>query len=293
MTRQEKLERCFDTIMDLKCADEFKEMITRLHVLIKNKTAYSLNGLSLPNYLWVAKRGGGMTTMIKIFAEYLYAARAIEFCGKEKSFEFKLKYIAPGSYFSELIRLDQTIASNAGHNRFYKGIVCINIDEWIEHSKEEHFELLLDYISDNKDKLLVVFCIQTDDKKHVETVASMISSHMRIETLALSFPEATDLVDLIESKYINSRRFFLSEKAKALLHETIEELSGSDHFGGFKTISRLAEDIMHDVLSTGLGVSTTITTEMLSRYRKDSTYVQRAVTRSGKRAVIGFAGREL
>ena len=293
MTRLENMEKCYDAIWELDCADEFKQFIKRMHVFLKNIDKFSLEEIALPNYLWAARRGFGVTTLIKVLSEYLYLAKAIEFCGTEKSFEFKLDYIPPEQPFSELARLDNTIAGYAGYNLFFKGVVCLDIHEWMEHAGEDHFVKLLNYISDNNDKLLVVFCIRTDEKESIEAVESAISSHLRVESLSLQFPEAKEVVELVEKSYIKNNGFFLTDNAKALLVETVEELAASAHFNGFKTVSNLGEDIMFDVLSRDIDDNRKISSGMLSYYRKDSAYVKRALVQSGPRRVIGFLGKEV
>ena len=131
MSKHKIIEKCFNDIMNLKGNDEFKEAVKRLHVFLINKEARSLRGLTLPNYLWVAKRGGGITTLINAFANYLYATRAIEFCGITKSFEFKLNYISPEMPFVELSRFNVTKSGYAGHNRYFRGLICVNINDWL------------------------------------------------------------------------------------------------------------------------------------------------------------------
>jgi len=91
-------------------------MVKRLHIFLQNKKAYSLTDISLPNYLWNVKQGGGLTTLVTVFAKYLNEAKAIEFCSMVKAFEFKLEYLPPETFFSEITRLDNTISSLAGHN---------------------------------------------------------------------------------------------------------------------------------------------------------------------------------
>jgi len=293
VNRRETMEKCFDSIMELKGADEFKAMVKRLDIFLKNKEAYSLTDVSLPNYLWVARRGGGISTLVKTFAEYLYAARAIEFCGTVKSFEFKLDYIAPETFFSELTRLDNTISGFAGHNRFYKGVSCINIDEWLEHTNEDHFTKLLNYISSNSEKLLVIFCILNDDKNVIGAVESALSSHIRFESLSLRFPDSNELVELVESRHIQDKGFTLTRSAKTLLRETIEEIAAGKNFNGFKSISQLANDILYNILTTDFGDSKHISADMLSCCGKDSNYVKRARSQIGVKKVIGFLERSM
>ena len=285
------MENCFDSIMKLAGADEFKDTIKRLHIFLKNKEAYSLDDITLPNYLLIAKRGGGVTTLLNAFAEYLYAARAIEFCGTVKFFEFELGYVHPDAIFSELTRLDNTISSFAGHNRFFKGMICVNIEEWIEHTGDDHFIKLLNYISSNNDRLMIIFCIHNDSRNIVEAVESALSSHIRLESISLRFPGSNELVEFVESRYLKGKGLSFEKNAKEKLRETIEEIAAEKQFNGFKSILRLADDIMYSVFTADTKIKKTISADMLSGYGKNSNYVKRAKAQKNAKKTIGFVER--
>ena len=290
MSRQLAITKHFNAIMELKGADELKETVKRLHIFLKNKEAYSLMDVTLPDYLLIANRGGGITTAIEAFTEYLYAVRAVEFRGLVKFLEFKLEYIQPNVFFSELTRLDNTIASFAGHNRYFKGIIGIDINEWLDHLDEAHFSKLLDYISSNNNKLLVIFCINSDEKNIISSVESAISTKVRIESMNLRFPDANELVELIEVQYLQSRGLTLTNDAKLILLETIEEIAKSKHFNGFKSIARLANDILYSIFAADIK-DNLICPKMLANYGKDSEYVKRAKAQIGHKKIIGFTER--
>ena len=297
MDRKKTVEQCFNAIMNLYGADEFKTTVRRLHTFLKNKEAYSLTDLSLPNYLWSAKRGGGVSTLVKAFAEYLYAAKAIDFCGTVKYFEFKLEYIAPEFFFSELARLDHTVSSLAGHNRYYKGLICINIDdEWLkfpERINEEHYAKLLKYISDNKERMPAIFSVNTDDRDVIESVESVLSSYMRIESVSLRFPEIKELIEFMESRYMHDKGLSLSKSAKALLSKSITEIVLGKNFNGFKSVAQLADDILYNIFAANLTGKKYITADMLSCYDKESNYVKRTKHCINTQKTIGFSGRDI
>jgi hypothetical protein len=294
MNDQKNKMNHLETIMELKGADELKETVKRINVLLNNKKVYSVKNIKIPNFLWAAKRGGGVTTMLNAFAEYLYSMEAIEFAGTAKYIEFNLEYTAPGESFLELSRLDKTIADFAGYTPFYKGIVCIGIDGWIERLCEDYFTKILHYIASNNDKLLAVFCIHTERKNSFEVVDSFLSSYLRIQSLMLRFPSADELVALLESWFIQEC-FSFTEDARLLLHETIVELASGKDFNGFKTILQLAHNILWQVMTTELRDGKNISAEMLIRfgYGRDSTYIKRTRTRLNTTRTIGFGERSI
>jgi len=287
MTKQQNADNCFNAIMELQGVDEFKSMVQRLCTFKQNKEKYLITDITLPNYLWSAKRGGGITTCINAFTEYLYNAKIMEFTGIVKYFEYKLAYIAQNSFFSELTRLNNTISEIAGHHRYFRGLACINIDDWIEHTNEKNFYKFLDYIASKNDKLLAILYVYTEDKRILDSIASSLSSRIRFESLSLRFPNADELIEFIEARYFKKRGFYLTNEANLLLVDSIEEIINGKHFNGFSTIKQLTNDILYSLLTTNIS-GYEISAEMLSGFSRESTYVKRMRTFVGAGKTIGF-----
>jgi hypothetical protein len=212
MTRDE----CYDAIMGLQGAEAFKRLAARLHTLTENKAARSID-MPVPNLLWIAGRGAGVSTCLTLFAEYLAATQIITFRGDVKSFEYKLKYTAPHMPFFELDRLHTAISENAGHRSDYCGLICIDINDWKKHVNEVHFLKFLDYIANAGGKILTIFCVNTDDESVIESVEAALASCVRVETLRIQMPEAGELVTLAEDKYMVPNGFRFTKNARKLL----------------------------------------------------------------------------
>jgi len=271
--------------------DEFNEMIKSHNNYSNQKKAKPDIGTPLPNYLWVNIRGGGNTTNLKLLTENLHEIKIIEFRGKEKYIEFTLEYKSRDSFDSELRRLDNEIKSSAGYNRYFRGVICININEWLEHIHEDHFKRFLNYISESNHKILVILLIHTYEKNMIEIVESVLSAYMRIETIVFKFPDPNKTVDFLEKQYMKNSGFILLDSAKTLLIETIKELTASKNFNGFKKICQIAEDILYTIIEKKLCDQKHISAEMLSDYSKDSSYVKRAKYQINTKKTIGFIER--
>ena len=287
MNRYEYVKKSFNDIIALEGVDELKEAALRLFQFHQNKNKYSVSEASLPNYLWVAKRGGGVTTCLNAFVELLYATGLIEFNGIVKYFEFIPAYLPPNVYFSELTRLNNTISEIAGHHRYFKGVACIIIDEWLENLGESNFCNLLDYIENKNDKILFIFCTHTDNKRTIESIESSLSAYLRFDKVELRFPGTGELLKYIEAKYFAKHGFSFTKDALSLLSETIDDISTGKHFNGFKTITQMTDDILYDLLSSD-SMSRNITAEMLSKFAKNSAYTTRIKSSSDRSISIGF-----
>ena len=291
MNKQEAANKWYDTIMELYGADEFKEKVRQLRVFQRNRIKYSATDIRIPNYLWIARRGGGVSTCINAFAEYLYAENIIEFNGNVKYFEFKLGYTDQGEFFSELTRLNNTIEEIAGFHRYFKGLACLHINEWQDHANEAYFYKVLDYLAIKNDKIKTVFYLDSSNRRMIESIESSISSRMRIETIAFRFPEINELIDYIEKRYFNRQGFSLTKEARDLLSESIEATAKSKQFNGFVTVKQLAKDILYHLLISSIR-EPDISADTLSGFSKDSAHIKRLKSFVDAKSVIGFGTEE-
>jgi len=298
MHNTEQLQTSLQAINSLSAVEDFKQTVNALEIFRKNKEQSGVKEVTLPNYLWVFQRGGGITTCVNAFAEYLYDAKIMEFKGKMKYFEFIPDYLPDVVTSPEITDLNSIISDNAGNYLHYKGIACLIIDNWIGKTQEANFQKLLDYIENKNDKILSIFCVHTKDDNKITEIESSLSSYLRFETIRFRFPNAKELIEFIQNKYLHNNQFVLADDAKKLLTETIDDIMTSKNFNGFITIKQLGNDILFKVLSSPVYKPTSesgqpkqcfhITADMLSDFHKNSAYIKslKKIGKSGK--TIGF-----
>lgn len=107
----------------------------------------------------------------------------MEFYGDVKFFEFLLNYCHPNEYFSELQRLIDKIDNAAGFRNEFKGIVHIDINEWIDHFEKKHFVSLMECLSSNSNKWLIVLSVYSDKKEKIHNLNAFLSLYLRIEKI--------------------------------------------------------------------------------------------------------------
>ena len=244
--------------------------------LQKHKEKRDSMGLDirLPNFFWIACKGGGVSTCAKALAEFMYYARLFEFVGINRCFEFKLGYVAPNTSFSELIRFQNSMADVAGYHRFFRGVACIDINDWERRTDEAHFSKFLEYVNMINDKILAVFYVNNTDRNIIERIETSLSAHIRFETIRLKFPDTVDLVEHIETRFLKPQmqNFQLETDAKELLKDTIDVIKKSKNFNGFSTIKNLATDILSDISTSDI-VCKKISAKSLTRL--NTLYVER------------------
>ena len=89
-------------------------------------------------------------SLIKILAEEEKKRTPQAFAGNEPCVYFKLPYVPPCDPFKELRRLILRIRENTGLRANFRGVVAIEVSDWIGHEREEYFTVLLKYLYDHR-----------------------------------------------------------------------------------------------------------------------------------------------
>ena len=289
MNKRQQIDFCLEKIMNLHAVEEFKETIRNLEKFRVNKEKFGVNDVALPNYLWVFNRGGGITTCVSAFADYLYESKIMEFKGKIKYFEFIPNFIPPDQPSEDITDLNNIISDSAGYHIHFQGIACIILDNWIGYTNEhnKHLLELLDFLENKSQQILSIFCIHTQNPSHIEMIETVISRYLRFETKRFRFPTTPELITFLDNTYLHKNRFTLSDDAKDLLTETINNVVSGENFNGFVTIKQLGNEILYRVLSNEIE-GFEITAKLLSAFHKNSEFINSLKKIDKSRKTIGF-----
>lgn len=283
------MNQYYKKIMELKEAEELKSVIAKWQTLSENIKQYPTNApIILPDMLWVAKSGVGKTHLLRLISEYLDAqGNLMSFYGDVKFFEFILNYCSPDSHFTELERLIEEVKYAAGFRSEFKGIMRIDIDEWLTHFEEKHFISFMEYLASNSDKWMIILSVSSTNEEKVHNLESFLSMYLRIEKITLSLPKTEDLFDYI-AKNLYAYGISLTEDAVGLLFETIEEMRKNKYFDGFKSIKLLCQDIVYETYSKKPVENKELCAEDLKDFSADSEYVKKTLKKIQKVNEIGF-----
>lgn len=72
------------------------------------------------------------------------------FTGKTSCVYCKIPYVPPYETFRELRRLILRIRDNTGLRAYFRGVVAMEVTEWLGHEQEEYFTVLLKYLYDHR-----------------------------------------------------------------------------------------------------------------------------------------------
>lgn len=278
----------FEEIINLKPAKDFVRVLKKWDKLSDNLKNANNVPMILPDLLWVSKSGVGKTHLLKLLSEYLYSKKnLLDFCGNVKYFEFMLDYCSPEQKFVEIERMIKEVSIAAGFRNAYRGIVSVDIDEWLGHCEEKHFISFLEYLSSNSNDWLIVFNVVSDDATEIKKLESVLSMFFRIEKSNLKLPETEEFLQFIINR-LGSYDLVLDDSAKELLLKTIEKLRENKYFDGYKTLVMLCQDIVYEFYSKSALSDNIISDSHLTEFAPESKYIARATWKVESKRKIGL-----
>ena len=278
----------FDEIMKLKGAEELQELVRKWERLSENlKNRRTGVPIILPDILMFTEHGYGNGRVLKLIAEYLYASdNLMDFSGDLKYFEFALSYCDKHNEFSELTRLIDSVRTAAGYRYEYRGVLRIDITDWIEHAEERHFFELLEYLSVNSKNWMIVLTVSEERSDKTKDLEAIVSTFLRTEVLSIHMPSAKEFVSFARECF-NGYGITLSPEAADLLEQSVDELKKSKSFHSYQTVEMLCSDVAYNLLSVS-GAATEIQASDLAAFAPGSDYIGKTKKKISKRESLGF-----
>jgi len=283
------LNTYYEQLMEFKGADELKEIIKKWDILSGNISRRNFDDpIILPDLFVYTHPGFGNTKLLALISDYLESKQNLmSFYGDTKFFEFRLDYCKPEESFTEMYRFIDSIRVAAGFRNEFKGIIRINVDEWVGHHGEKHFLDFLQYLQINTSSWLVVLTL-SNHQENVKTqeMEAVVSMYLRLEKVTLHMPSNIDLTEYA-AQHLGRYGLILTADARDILTASIGVLRDNEYFYGLHTISDLCNDIVYSLFSELITVNNVITGEMLKDFTSDSEYIKRTVFKI-KRNALGF-----
>lgn len=279
----------YNEIMRLFGVEDFKCIIKKWDVLSDNMaTVPGRPKIVLPDLLWVMNSGVGRTNLLNHLAEYLYSkGNLMDFSGNVKFFEFVLNQQSATVAVNEIQRFMDSVTKAAGFRNSFRGIVCVDVDEWVDSYEEKLFTSFLELLASHSEEWLIVLSISEVEGKNCDNFISYISAYLRIETLRIEMPKAEDLLIYLKNK-LALHGLSLNESSCEKMMISIEQLKLNEGFDGFKSLDMLAQDMVYEHFCVQDSKKGEIPDSIIDKFDADSKYVTRLVCK--KKPTIGFMG---
>lgn len=277
----------YNEIMSLYGLDDMKTVIKKWQNVSKHLKSANELPIVLPNLLWLTKPGVGKSHFINLLSEYLSAAKLMSFYGTVKCLEFSLDYCPDEQDFSELRRLMRELEAATSYRGVFKGVLSVELNQWIGHFESLHFKRLMNYLASMDNKLCILFVLENVSDASTVELERILAQYVRIEKIVTPYPSVDDFMGFIVT-WLQRYDFSLMDDAKALLKDSVAFLRSSDHFDGFKTLILMCEDIVFEICASDtLNDARIITSGDLTAYAQDGVFINRLKENMQKR-VIGF-----
>lgn len=277
----------YDEIMGLYGLDDMKTVIKKWNNVSKNLGYANDMPIVLPNLLWLTKPGIGKSHFVRLLAEYLSATKLMSFYGTVKSLEFSLDYTPDDLDFSELRRLMRELDAATGYRGTFKGVLSIDLIQWINHFNSLHFKRLLTFLAGMDNALCILFVLENASEEASQQLERVLAQYVRIDKVVSDYPPVQDLLAYVEN-WLSNYNFKLQPDALALLESSIDFLRSSESFDGFKTLNLMCEDIVFEICaSENFNMSRTLNANDLLSYSKNGVFITRLKEMMLKRK-IGF-----
>ncbi len=282
------MNKHYEEIMQLSVnCEDLKKIVANWENFSKNRVKI-LPGVKvvLPDMLWVSKQGMDIPHILSLVSEYLYEESLMDFYGDVKCFEYKLEHRSKENNERMLAEFNDALTEAAGFRNEYKGIIFIDITEWLNHLENRELIGFMSYLSENSDAWHIIFNVDAPEDK-LERLEALLSVYFRIEKAVFKLPETPELVVYIEN-YLGMYGFNLEEDAKSVLTDTVNELRKGKYFDGYRTLEMICADLVYREFSSENFSGYTVTAETARYYDKDGEFVQRTKNNIEKRMQIGF-----
>lgn len=268
----------YDQIMSLKGLSGLKDVVERWQRFSENIERFQAKqGLVLPDLVWIADNGIDKTSLLALLTNYLDEAdNMIEFYGNVKYFEYYLEYVPEKNNFHEIQKLAEKIRDAAGFRSEYKGLLSIELGEWVGHFHEENFINLLKFLSTMDDDIMFIFNIHNYDPEAVEQLLKTLVLFFRIEVIEMGLPDSEELGAYVKNE-IQEYGLNLDSEAEAMVIATVNKLREDQYFAGYQMLDRLAADIVYSVYTSTPPYDGTVTKGMISAFAPDGMYVSELI----------------
>ena len=283
------VQKYYQQIMNCRGMEQVKNIVKKWELLRKNIGSFPADEpVLLPEYLWFSRSGTGKSEMLQLLAAYLDAGKIMPFNGMERVIEYTLEYCDENEPFNQLEDLIKYLSVSSGYHNEFKGILAINLDNWMHHLDNPHFVEFLDFLSEHNRSLLLIL-IAWPDREYMDKLRRMLSLYLRVHTVMIEMPGADEMFSFIASK-LERYHCRLSEEAGKLLLDALNALRELEGFDGYKTLEFMVQEIVYEYYCGEKVSSHVIGSDVILNFLEDGKFIERHRKRYDRKEKLRAAG---
>jgi len=194
---------------------------------------HNTNYASVKNYILLGNTMDTLKSQAKNIANQVRISCPAAFNAEKSGIAYVMKYIPPfDKHFDLLFRLQGIAAEEARFQDEYRGYILVDVSEYLQHEKEEWFDISLKFLHDRNELWKYIFLV---DMNNVRAGNDMVA-----KILSLMYCRVQDLRETDDCM----QKRFIREQCKAL------ELPCDS--GAYRLLEALAKEYPNDSLRTFL-----------------------------------------
>lgn len=228
-----------ERIRNLPGMEEFKSFCTRLQAAAQNKALYRLGPIPLPNLVFAAAPGSGVTMHIRLLTGLLKELQLLDFVGEEECFEWAL-----GNENEDFDKFLRRVRQAGGFYGYFHGVIGLDISRMLKNKNHiPSMNRIREYMEARQGRILFALIVpDTLSEPLQQQLMARFASITPAELIHMPFPydEAQHYV----AQQLRRRGFTVTEEADALLSDSLSHFVRSPQFEGYQTLINLTEEIL-------------------------------------------------
>lgn len=228
-----------ERIRNLPGMEEFKSFCTRLQIAARNKALHHLGPIPLPNLVFAAAPGSGVTMHIRLLTGLLKELQLLNFVGEEECFEWAL-----GNENEDFDKFLRRVRQAGGFYGYFHGVIGLDISRMLKNkSRIPSMDRIREYMEARQGRILFILIVpDTLSEPLLQQLMARFASITPAELIHMPFPY--DEVQHYVAQQLRRRGFTVTEEADALLSDSLSHFVRSPQFEGYQTLINLTEEIL-------------------------------------------------
>lgn len=242
----------------------------------------------LPNPFFVGESEWQTEKAAERLCELLRVRDVVEFRQDTQILYYKVGYSTEDMLcYREIRTLTQLLEYH--FRAKFKGCLVVDITEWLEHSKNIYFDVLMNYLAQQRDDIFVFFSAKTNKLEKTEAVAIQMRKYFHIDVFDFT-KDNLETYKEYAKEVVKEQGYFIKKNAEQELLKGIERLTHTKGFCGFESVKHMAEELVIELTIKDIqerGITETCVKEFFENSSFWKTVKEKATA-----SKIGFQMRE-
>ncbi|MBO5060789.1 MAG: AAA family ATPase [Clostridia bacterium] len=242
--------------------EPIKAWANELEVISKRFKDFTLDSEVINNQTFILSinKGNGLTTVLKLMTRALEQSGLMRFRGTKEFVEWKLEYNDSPNEFPSFEGLLKAInRCEDGEN--YRGLVCINMEEWLDHLSDKRIDQLLRFVWGFRNQIIFVFTIPYAEDSVIEKLYDRIDDIISVRTMKF-VPPSDEQYFVFFKGFFEKYNISVSDNVKAAFISKMTEEKNDGKFYGFNTVNKIANELLYNAIVNAAKNDTEISKEI-------------------------------